>query len=154
MPDLSLAGSHQFWHDYQDKMIYRVIAIMESVEQWTNDGDFLLEQQLTELGKELDNIDMLDLDELGHEALFVRIAGNIRSSRALRLMQAIDTVHPGSASKLLMFAEETSIRPDDPAGQFLRRNVVFERLRLMGRVFSKERIQLVLRALEGEEIDE
>ena len=31
---------------------------------------------------------------------------------------------------------------------FLRRNVVFERLRLLGRVFGEDRLKLVIKALE------
>ncbi len=151
MPDLSSKAVHQFWHDYPDKMIYRVIAFLEGVEQWTHDGDPELESALRDLGTELDDIGKIDMSKLNQEDLFIKIANIISSGRALRLLQAIDTVHPGSASKLLIYAEETSLSPDDPAGLFLRRNIVFERLRLLGRVFSAERLALVMKALEGEE---
>ena len=154
MPDLSKEATHQFWHDYEDKMIYRVVCMMEGVEQWTLDGDTELEASLKQLGEELDNLGKIDMNELQHEDMFIQIASNIGSSRALRLLQAIDTAHPGSASKLLIYAEENSQRPDDPAGLFLRRNIVFERLRLLGRVFNKERISMILRILEGEDSEE
>jgi intracellular multiplication protein IcmW len=49
-----------------------------------------------------------------------------------------------------MHAEEISQSPDDEAGLFLRRNIVFERLRLLARVFSQPRLALILKALEGE----
>ena len=154
MPDLSRAASHEFWYEYQDKSIYRVIAMMEGVEQWTIDGEPKLESELQQLGRELDNIEKLDMGELAHEEMFIQIAGSLCSSRTLRLLQAIDSVHPGSASKLLIYAEESSQSPDDPAGFFLRRNIVFERLRLLSRVFNKERIGMILRLLEGEDIDD
>ena len=57
----------------------------------------------------------------------------------------------GSASKVLIYAEETTTGSQDPAGIFLKRNIAFERLRLLARVFSTYRLQLVARALEGEE---
>ena len=152
MPDLSHKAAHEYWHGYGDPMIYRVLTFMEGVEDWTLDGHVQLEEVITELGKLLDDIAGLDMSELGHEELFVRLAGNIKSTRALRLLQVIDTVHPGAASRLLMYAEENTQGRDDPAGIFLRRNVVFERLRLLGRVFSSERFNLVLKALEGEEL--
>lgn len=151
MPDLSHEATSQFWKDYEDPMIYRVITFMEGVETWTLDGNDALEAVIKQLGDELDDISKIDLSALGHEAGFIRLACNIKSGRALRLLQAIDTVHPGSASRLLIHAEETSEHNEDPAGIFLRRNIVFERLRLLGRVFSEERFQLVLKALEGEE---
>lgn len=151
MPDLSLDAVRRFWSEYEDPMIYRVITFMEGVEGWTLDGEPSFEEAMEQLGKELDDISKIDLTALGHEEFFVRIACNIKSGRALRLLQAIDTVHPGSASRLLIHAEETSESPDDSAGIFLRRNIVFERLRLLARVFSEERFALILRALEGEE---
>lgn len=151
MPDLSSQAVHQFWNQYQDPMIYRVVAFMEGVETWTLDGDPQFEAALAELGKQLDDISSIDLGELSQENLFIQIANSISSGRALRLLQAIDTTHPGSASKLLIYAEENSQKPDDAAGLFLRRNIVFERLRLLARVFSHERFALVLKALEGEE---
>ncbi|MDF1758541.1 MAG: type IVB secretion system protein IcmW [Legionellaceae bacterium] len=151
MPDLSHKASLEYWFEYSDPMIYRVIAFMESVEGWTLDGDKDLESSLTELGNQLDNIDTIDMNKLGHEELFIRLAGNIKSGRGLRLLQAIDMAHPGSASKVLVHAEETTLSTDDPAGFFLKRNIVFERLRLLSRAFSESRLKLIERAIEGEE---
>lgn len=151
MPDLSHKASLEYWHDFMDPMIYRVIAFMESVENWTLDGETELENAMQILGKTLDDIQSIDISSLGAEEEFVKIVGQIKTGRGLRLLQAIDTVHPGSASKVLIHAEETSLSPNDPAGFFLKRNIVFERLRLLSRVFSKHRLSLVARALEGEE---
>lgn len=132
-------------------MIYRVITFMESVEDWTLDGNPEFEDAMEQLGKELDDIEKIDMGLLAEEEKFIRIVGNIKSGRGLRLLQAIDTVHPGSASRILIHAEETSTGSNDPAGIFLKRNIVFERLRLLSRVFCQYRLKLVLRALEGEE---
>lgn len=151
MPDLSPKGVHEFWNQYQDTLIYRVVSFLEGVEDWILDGNPELESAIDQLGQELDDISKVDLGKLGHEELYLDICNAISSGRALRLLQAIDTVHPGSASKLLIHAEEVSQSPDDPAGLFLRRNIVFERLRLLSRVFSKERMKLVVHALEGDE---
>ncbi len=151
MPDLSHKASAQYWHDYVDPMIYRVVTFMESVEDWTLDGDPQLEEAINQLGKELDEIETIDMNMFGQEDKFIRIVGNIKSGRGLRLLQAIDTAHPGSASKILIHAEETSTSSQDPAGFFLKRNIVFERLRLLARVFSEYRLKLISRALEGEE---
>jgi len=48
----------------------------------------------------------------------------------------------------LLRAEDTTKSDTDTAGIFLRRNIVFERLRLLGRVFGPDRFKLVLQALE------
>ncbi|AUH71646.1 MULTISPECIES: type IVB secretion system protein IcmW [Legionella] len=151
MPDLSHEASAKYWFEYIDPMIYRVITFMESVEDWTLDGNPEFEKAMEQLGKELDDIEKIDMGLLAEEEKFIRIVGNIKSGRGLRLLQAIDTVHPGSASRILIHAEETSTGSNDPAGVFLKRNIVFERLRLLSRVFCQYRLKLVLRALEGEE---
>ncbi|CEK11711.1 type IVB secretion system protein IcmW [Legionella hackeliae] len=151
MPDLSHEESSRYWFEYVDPMIYRVITFMESVEDWTLDGNPELEETINRLGRELDDIEKIDMSTLAQEDIFIRIVGNIKSGRGLRLLQAIDTVHPGSASRILIHAEETSTGSHDPAGFFLKRNIVFERLRLLARVFSEYRLKLVARALEGEE---
>lgn len=148
MPDLSSEAVHQFWKDYEDPMIYRVISFMESVEQWTVDGDSKIEAALVELGRSLDGITKFELAKEDH---YINIACHLKLGRALRILQAIDTTHPGSASRLLMYSEENSKSSDDAAGLFLRRNIVFERLRLLARVFSSERLTLVTKILEQED---
>lgn len=147
MPDLSNEGAHQFWNGYQDPMIYRVVSFMESVESWTIDGDPSLEQAMAELGTTLEDIGNIDLQS---EDNFIKLATYIKSARCLRLLQCLDVAYPGAASKLLMHAEETTKSNDDVPGMFLRRNIVFERLRLLSRVFAPQRIALLLKALEEE----
>ncbi len=145
MPDLSHKAVHQFWHDYQDPMIYRVIAFMESVEDWTADGDPQLEAALKKLGETLEDIGNIDLKE---ENDIITLAAHIKTGRGLRLLMALDTAYPGAAAKVLMHAEENTQSDEDTAGVFLRRNIVFERLRLLGRVFAPDRLKLILKALE------
>ncbi|MCL5975537.1 MAG: type IVB secretion system protein IcmW [Gammaproteobacteria bacterium] len=145
MPQLDLESSHEFWKNYDDPMIYRVISFMETAEDWTLDGNPSLEQMIRQLG---DALEQLSSFELGKEDQFVSLCSHIKTSRILRLLQAIDTIDPGSASKLLMYAEENNTPENAMAGLFLRRNIVFERLRLLARVFSQERFDLVLKILE------
>jgi len=147
MPDLSNQSCHEFWHEYRDPMIYRVVSFMESVEDWTLDGDPGFEEAMQRLGDYLENIGNIDLQ---NEEEFIKVAAYIKAGRGLRLLQTLDTAFPGAASKLLMYAEEHSTSSDDVPGLFLRRNIVFERLRLLGRVFAPERFALIVQALESE----
>lgn len=151
MPDLSLKASRKFWDDFDDPHIYRVITFLESEEQWTLDGQPEVEQSLQLLGKELDNVGKVDMGKLKHENYLIQISCNLKSSRVLHILKAIDNTHPGAASQVLMHSEELSQKNNKPASTFLRRNITFERLRLLSRVFSKERFKLVLRAIENEE---
>lgn len=149
MPNLDLQSSHEFWKNYDDPMIYRVITFMESVEDWTLDGDPALEAAITALGNNLDQVSRF---ELSKEEQFVSLCAHIKTSRILRILQSIDTIEPGSASKVLMYAEENNTPDNVLAGLFLRRNIVFERLRLLARVFSPDRFAIVLKALEQEHV--
>lgn len=145
MPDLSLKGCQQFWHEYQDPSIYRVVTFMEAVEDWALDGDPDLEAAITQLGTALDDLGAVDLQR---EEDLILLATYIKASRNLRLLQALDTAHPGAASKLLMYAENNSYSMEDLCGLFLRRNIVFERLRLLTRVLAPERFELLRKVLE------
>jgi intracellular multiplication protein IcmW len=147
MPKLDLQAAHEYWKNYDDAMIYRVVSFMETAEDWTLDGNPALEQAIETLG---DTLEQLTRFELSKEDLFITLCAHIKTSRILRLLQAIDTIDPGSASKLLMYAEENNTPENQMASLFLRRNIVFERLRLLARVFSVERFELVLKTLEQE----
>lgn len=147
MPDLSNEACHAFWHEYRDPMIYRVVSFMESVESWTLDGNPQLEDSMRRLGDALEDVGNIDLQ---NEEEFIKIAAYIKAGRGLRLLQTLDTAFPGAASKLLMYAEEHSVSSEDVPGLFLRRNIVFERLRLLGRVFAPERFVLIAKAMESE----
>lgn len=145
MPDLSHKAVHQFWRDYKDPIIYRVISFMEGVEDWTIDGDPNLETAINELSQALEDIGNIDLQQ---EDAMIQVATHIKTGRGLRLLMCLDTAYPGAAAKVLMHAEEVTKSDDDMAGIFLRRNIVFERLRLLGRVFAADRFKLVLKTLE------
>lgn len=150
MPDLSSRASHDFWVNYQDNMLYRVISFMESMEDWTLDGDPKLENAIQQLGKALDDIGEI---EMGEENNIMTLCGSIKTSRCLRLLMCLDTAYPGAAAKVLMHAEDNTESDEDTAGIFLRRNIVFERLRLLGRVFAEDRFKLVTKALEESSYD-
>jgi intracellular multiplication protein IcmW len=150
MPDFSNNASHEFWHEYQDPSIYRVISFMEGVENWTYDGNHDLEQKISELGGILEDVGTI---ELNSNEEFVQLCACIKTGRCLRILMCLDTAYPGAASKVIMHAENTTKSDTDMAGLFLRRNLVFERLRLLGRVFSKERFEFITKALEESNYD-
>lgn len=150
MPNLSHHDVHQFWKDYKDPIIYRVISFMESIEDWTLDGDPQLEAALQALGTILDDVGNIDLQQ---EDLIIELITHIRTGRGLRVLMALDNAYPGAAAKILMHAEEATQSSEDHPGVFLRRNIVFERLRLLGRVFAPDRLALVQKALEDRDYD-
>ncbi len=153
MPDLSTTAVQQFWSEYPDPMIYRVIAFMEGVETFLDRNSPEFEAVIKNLGQELDNLNAVNFNEFAEQDLQIAITTQLKTGVALRFLHAMDVIHPGCASKLLMYAEENSFSPEDNNSLFLRRNIVFERLRLMARIFSPDRFDLVKRALEGKQDD-
>lgn len=145
MPLLDMNACHEFWRSYNDNDIYRAIAFMEGVEDWTLDGNPDVETAIAELGKTLDSIGEVDL---GKEQSFVEIVAHIKTGRGLRLLMALDSAYPGAAAKVLMHAEDSKNESDTLCKMFLHRNMIFERLRLLSRIFSEDRFKLVSKALE------
>ena len=145
MPSLDAQEVHSFWSQYQDPTIYRVISFMEGVEHWTMDGNSAIEAGLTKLGDTLEDIGNIDLKL---EKEMIEICAFLRTGRYLRLLMCFDMAYPGAAAKILMHAEEITKANTDLPGIFLRRNIVFERLRLISRVFGPDRFKLITKALE------
>ncbi len=145
MPDLSHKAVHQFWHSFPDPTLYKVICFMESVEDWTLDGEASVENALNVLASSLDNIGNIDLQQ---ENPMLDLACHLKTGRGLRLLMCLDQAYPGAASKILMHAEKITRSEKDTAGIFLRRNIVFERLRLLSRVFGPDRFKLIVKTLE------
>lgn len=150
MPDLHLDAVHAFWDSYDRRTLYRVIVAIERVEHWVSDSNPAVDAALIRLGEVMDQASGAEISE---EGKIIRILINTRASRALRILQALDIAKSGTASQILMYAEEASAAgegktPDKYAQLFLRRNLVFERLQLLSRVFAPQRVSLILKALE------
>jgi intracellular multiplication protein IcmW len=146
MLDLSAAATEKFWQDRQDPFLVKIIKTIEDIEDWTLDGDPDIEQCLNKLAQVLDN--PRTPFEITDEEVFINILISIKLNRALRIMQHIDYLTPGSSSKLLIFAEVASKGTHDALGLFLRRNLVFERLQLLSRIFAPERFDLISKSIE------
>ena len=144
MADISLNGSHEFWSDFQDETVYRVIVLLESVEQSYHDGDGQYELAMAKLGDALAM--MRPGDDLADRQQMLDVLAYTKTSRYLRILQALDQVTPGAASRVIAAAEQSK-RDNESAQTFLQRNIIFERYRLMPRVLSSERLAFVVAAL-------
>jgi len=145
MPDLSVEAIDKFWKDRHDPFLRKIIKHIEEVETWTIDGDPELEAKIKVLGEALDTVDKLNIT---NEEDYINLLGCIKLGRALRIMQYLDMKTPGSASKLLVYAEVSSSAATDLPGLFLNRNLVFERMQLLSRIFSPKRFSLVTKIAE------
>lgn len=144
LADISLNGSHEFWSEFQDETVYRVIVLLESVEQNFHDGDEQYEQAMAKLGDALSM--MRPGDDISDRQQMLDVLAYTKTSRYLRILQALDQVTPGAASRVIAAAEQSK-RDNETAQLFLKRNIIFERYRLMPRVLSSERLAFIVSAL-------
>lgn len=144
MPDLSRESVHAFWHEYDARILYRIVSSIEACESWVHTDDEI-QQLLSDLGDMLDG--PVDMSQFKQETL-INMLTSVPFSQGLRLMHAIEGKRSGSISELLVWAEQQKTGPDSPAKIFLRRNMVFERLQLCARIFSGERLNLLKKAQE------
>ena len=151
MPDLNLSSVHAFWDSYDRRVLYRVIVALESVETWAADLNPDIDKAIIQLGKAMDLV--RNMDFTGYEEKIIDVLAYLRASRAIRVLQSLDGLKPGLAGRLLSLAEEQSnlklgSNINNSAKLFLDRNLVFERMQLLSRIFSLQRITLILNALE------
>lgn len=146
MPDLSHETVHAFWHEYDPYILYKVVCSFEESETWIQ-YDERTQTLVSDLGDVLDKV--ANFDFLRQETL-IELLTSIKFSQALRVMQFMETKSPGIIAKLLMWADgkKRDNQSDQRIDAFLRRNLIFERLQLLARVFSKERLDLLSKSIE------
>ena len=144
LADISLRAAHEFWHGFQDAAVYRAIVLLETIERNYFDGDSVYEASMEQLGHALGS--MRPGDDLKDREQMLQVLAYMRTSRYLRVLQALDEVTPGAASRVISAAEKSK-RSNESAQRFLQRNIIFERYRLLPRVLSAERLELVVDAL-------
>ena len=139
MVDISLKASHEYWRQFPDNSVYQVIVLLEKVEKSFYDGQESYEDAMDKLG---DAIDLMNTQPLKDNSLVLEVLAYTKTSRYLRILQGMDSISPGSASKVIQAAEKSKL--DQKAHQlFLRRNIYFERYRLLKRVLSKQRLDMM-----------
>ena len=143
MVDISLASAHDFWSGFSDPYVYRAIVMLESVENNMYDGEKDFEDAMAELGNALEDVP----ESFSNANELLSVLAYLRTSRYLRVLQAIDVSNPGMASRIIAKAEGSD-QSNIPAQTFLHRNIIFERFRLLARVFSTERLRIIAEALE------
>lgn len=144
MADISLSGAHDYWKNFQDDTVYRVIVLLESVERNYYDGNEAYEKAMSGLEDALST--MRNGDDLTDRQAMLDVLAYTKTSRYLRILQALDEVTPGAASRVIAEAEKSG-RDNQTAQLFLQRNIIFERFRLLPRVLAPDRLEMIVSAL-------
>ena len=144
MPDLSHESALDFWKTFMGGSVAHIIQFIEHTEDWVQ----LSEEDLTaldEFGRYLDNVTS---DTSMNEKDIAEVCAKLHLSQKLRIMQAVDAVSPGFATRMITAAEKNALS-SELSKMFLQRNLIFERMRIISRVFSKSRLQLVQKLYEN-----
>lgn len=144
MPDLSHESALDFWKTFMGGSVAHIIQFIEHTEDWVQlsaEDSAALE----DFGKHLDNINS---DTKINEQDVAEACATLHLSQKLRVMQALDAVSPGFATRMITSAEKNAMN-SERSKMFLQRNLIFERMRIISRVFSKSRLQLVQKLYEN-----
>ena len=141
-----LRSCHQYWFEYNDPNLYKALVTLESVEKWTVESKEEIKVAVSKLEKAMTSLK--DKKSFTNYPLFVAATNPLKSSQIMRILQELNICHPDTAHKVIAHAEgDTSVVENHI---FVERNIAFERLRLMGRIFSEQRVQKVLELMEND----
>ena len=146
MDELSQEAVKKFWNDCPDTSIKRIIDLMESAEPWVSESPELT-AHLEKLGQILASDDAAVKLNLTDYPVIIKISAALKLGRTLRLMQLIDGLNPGTATKTINYAEK---HQDDTSAKILvQRNVLLERLRILHNVFATESLNHLMNFMEA-----
>lgn len=147
--DVSTAGAHAFFSE-RDPALVQAIEGMESVETWTRDRFENVQGTLQKLSDKIEEIDMDDIQGTQHNKLII-LMGYISSGKAIKLLMWIEHNSPNFVAKTLAEAQMLSALDkinEGAARLFVERFEVLEKMHMLSRVFSEERLRIVQRVLK------
>lgn len=155
--DMSSDGSHAFFRE-RDPMLESAVVGMESVETWTRDRAQAVQETLQKIA---DRVEEMDIDLIAGplQNKLIILLGYISTGKAIKLLMWFDQNSPNFVAKTLAEAQMLSALDklnEGAARLFVERFEVLERMHMLSRVFSEERlliVQKVLRILSGEDPD-
>lgn len=153
--DVSVAAVHAFFGE-RDPALVTAIQGMESVETWTQDRVDQVQATLQQLADKVEEYDLRDIQGPQHSKLII-LMGYISSGKALKLLMWIEHHEPNFVAKTLAEAQMLSALDkvnEGAARLFVERFETLERMHMLSRVFSEDRlriVQRVLRILAGED---
>lgn len=148
-PDISAEGASAFFGE-RDPALAKAISSMESVETWTRDRVQSVQQTLQTLSDKIEDLDMDGIDGAQHSKLII-LLGYISSGKAIKLLMWIEHNSPNFVAKTLAEAQMLSALDkfnEGAARLFVERFEVLERMHMLSRVFSEDRLRIVQRVLK------
>ncbi|MFK4705798.1 hypothetical protein ABIC83_002637 [Roseateles asaccharophilus] len=146
--DLSSIGVRDHW---AAQGVSRLIDSMERCEPWAVDARSEIKAQAEELvAKVSQSFNLASVDRVTSSvtvdpAVTIEFMGYLRSGRALALFAWLTQVHPEIPQRLI---DQARFGNEEYGSILVERITTLERTHLLSRVFSPERIALVIELLE------
>lgn len=153
--DVSAEGAQAFFQE-RDPELAKVIRGMEAVEPWTRDRAATVQAALQELANRVESLNMEEISQELHGRLII-LLGYISSGKAIKLLMWIETSSPNFVARTLAEAQMLAVLDKmnvEVARLFVERFEVLERLHMLSRIYSEDRVvivQKVLRILAGQD---
>ena len=129
---------HEFWSKHPCPNLYRIIASMESTEHWTLDENKEFEEKIIDNLRFPDNYANAEIYE--KEEIFFSIFSALKMGRAIRFLQLLENTSHGAVAHLLTEAINNKAASSEISAHFIEKNVKFNNLQILGKVFSKEAV--------------
>ena len=147
--DLSLEGTQAFFLG-RDPLLGKAIESMETVESWTQDKVAEVQATLQALADRIESIDSDDLKGDLRNKLIV-LVGYISAGKAIKLLMWIEQNHPTFVARTLAEAQMLAVLDKVNSGAaklFVERFEVLERMHMLSRIFSEQRLLIVQKVLQ------
>jgi intracellular multiplication protein IcmW len=146
--DLSTEAAEAFF-EARDPSLAAAIKSMESAESWTKDRFEEVQVTLQEFAERIADADLEEVSPKMRSELIV-LLGYISSGKAIKLLMWIESSLPNFVARTLAQAQMLGV--EDPINNeacrlFVERFYVLERLQMLSRIYSEERLKIVQKVL-------
>lgn len=148
VPQISLSGDvpRTFWN-MMGVPVPQIIAAMERCETWTVDNEDNVEILLRILDSKLSEATPEQVVAMVHQApgSVIDMSAYLKSSRAILLLRWLSDVNPNIIPVLVQYASESG---SECSLLMIERMQSLEKVRVLSRLFSPDRLSTILETLE------
>ncbi len=130
------------WHAFKNPLINDVLINMEKLESTQPP---LTDEELEALQKLLDSFKTAKASSV-NELEFIQFLNQLPAAYMLYLVHKLQTLNSELIMKVISYTQKHKAANPE-VGKFFARNMVFEKSQLLGRIFSNQRMERVLKVL-------
>lgn len=132
------------WHSFKNPLINDILINLEKLEQQYPP---LTEQEAANVEKLLGFFSTANAEKVD-EVKLIQILNQLPAAYMLFMVHKLQTLNSDLVMKVINYAQKHK-ETDPDIANFFQRNMVFEKSQLLGRIFSNNRMEIVLQILLG-----